>query len=79
MTETEETENEITLKNTWIEDDIDSIFKFPRSNTIIITFTQTITAKRCTEIGLLAFNLCQHRPNNCPYNTPKQGIRRTTT
>ena len=53
----EEIFNELSSQNQWIGDDLDSIFKFPNSNTIKITFTQTSQAKKCTEKGLLAFNL----------------------
>lgn len=54
---TDEIADEIMLKNNWITDDVDTVYKFPRSNTIKVTFTQTNTAKKCTEKGLLAFNL----------------------
>ena len=49
--------DELIKHNTWIGDDIDTIYKFPNSQTIKITFTQTATAKKCTEKGLLAFNI----------------------
>ncbi len=44
-------------KNTWIGDDLDSIFRFPDSNTIKLTFTKTQLAKKCTEVGLKAFGI----------------------
>lgn len=53
----EEIKEEILLENDWLGDDIESIYKFPRSNTIKLTFSQTSTAKKCTEKGLLAFHL----------------------
>ncbi len=49
--------DELTQNNAWIGDDTDSVFKFPNSNTLKVTFNQTATAKKCTENGLLAFNL----------------------
>ncbi len=49
--------DEIVQHNSWVEDNIDTIYKFPNSATIKVTFTQTSLAKRCTEKGLLAFNL----------------------
>lgn len=53
----EEIEDELLLKNDWLGDEIDAIYKFPRSNTIKITFNQTSTAKKCSEKGLLAIHL----------------------
>lgn len=47
---------ELINNNTWI-DDIEAIYKFPRSSTIKITFTHTAAAKTCTEKGFLAFNI----------------------
>ncbi len=48
---------EITKINSWIRDELESVFKFPKSNTIKLTFTQTQLAKKCTEVGLKAFNI----------------------
>ena len=46
--------NEIEDKNTWIDqNEITDIYKFPKSNTIKITFMQSNTAKQATEKGLL--------------------------
>ena len=45
--------NEIT--HGWRE--ILKISSFPNSNTIKITFSQSITAKKCTERGFLVFNM----------------------
>ncbi len=53
----DEIADELKLKNSWIGDAIDSVFKFPNSSTIKITFTQTNLAKKSIEKGLLAFNL----------------------
>ncbi len=38
--------NEFSDKNNWIGEDLDSIYKFPKSNTIKLTFTKTQTAKK---------------------------------
>ena len=48
---------ELQKQNSWIGDEIASIYKFPRSPTIKITFSQTILAQKCTERGLKAFNI----------------------
>ncbi len=49
---------EIIKENGWMGDEcMESVIKFPNSNTIKITFIQTTTAKKCTEHGILAFNL----------------------
>ncbi len=53
----EEIFNELISKNNWIGEEIDSIYKFPNSSTIKITFTQTTLARKCTEVGLSAFNI----------------------
>ncbi len=53
----DEIAEELKLKNLWIGDEIDSVFKFPNSSTIKIIFTQTNLAKKSIEKGLLAFNL----------------------
>ncbi len=52
-----EIKDELIQKNNWIQEDLDSIFKFPNSSTIKITFSQTALAKKCTEKGLRAFNI----------------------
>ena len=36
---------------------IDNVFKFPKNNIMKICFSQTSTAKKATDIGLLAFNM----------------------
>lgn len=53
----DEIKTELIKCNSWIGEDIDSVFKFPNSSTIKITFSQTILAEKCTEKGLLAFSL----------------------
>ncbi len=54
---TDEIIEELQSKNEWIGDEIDSIYKFPTSNTIKITFRSTQLAKKCTEQGLRAFGI----------------------
>ncbi len=45
-------------KNSWIgEEDLDSIYKFPNSNTTKLSFTKTQMAKKCTEVGLKGFGI----------------------
>ncbi len=49
---------ELLKHNTWIgNEDLCSVYKFPNSSTIKLTFTQTTLAKRCTERGLKAFGI----------------------
>ncbi len=48
---------EFSDKNNWIGGDLDSIYKFPKLNTIKLTFTKTQTAKKCTEIGIKGFGI----------------------
>ncbi len=55
--EEEEIKDELITKNNWLQDDLDSIFKFPNSSTLKVTFSQTILAKKCTGNGLKAFNI----------------------
>ena len=52
--EEEEIKDELIIKNTWIEE-ITHIFKFPKHNIVKICFSETATAKKATETGLLAF------------------------
>ena len=58
----DEIKEELIAQNHWL-DDIDSVYKFPKSNTIKITFTQTALARKSIESGLLAFSLsiAQHQ------------------
>ncbi len=48
---------ELQNHNSSIGEEIGSIFKFPKSPTIKITFSQTILAQKCTERGLKAFSI----------------------
>ncbi len=52
-----EIKDELSRSNSWIGEEVDNVFKFPNSPTIKITFTQSNFAKKCTEQGLLLFNL----------------------
>lgn len=47
----------LPLKNSWIQDELDSIYKFPISTTIKVTLSQASLAKKYTEKGLRAFNI----------------------
>ena len=53
----EEIIDELVAKNTWIGDNLDSVYKFPNSSTLKITFSLTALAKKCTEQGIRAFCL----------------------
>ncbi len=55
---TEAIREEILRQNYWIweENDIE-IYKFPRTSTIKITFTQTILAEKCLHTGVKAFSI----------------------
>lgn len=46
---------ELEKNNSWIGEDLETVYKFPNSSTIKITFTQTKFAKKCIETGLKAF------------------------
>ncbi len=48
--------SELITNNGWIDEEID-VIKFPNSNTLKITFNQTVQARKCREKCLLAFNL----------------------
>ena len=48
---------ELTEKNSWIGYELEIVYKFPNSNTIKLTFSQTQLAKKCTEAGLRAFGI----------------------
>ncbi len=58
---TEARREEILRHNYWIgeENDIE-IYKFPRTSTIKLTFTQTILAEKCLHTGVKAFGMSQH-------------------
>lgn len=49
---------ELIKENDWInKEEIENIYKFPKSPTIKITFTLTILTKKCTEKGFEAFKI----------------------
>lgn len=48
-------EQEITEKNRFTQGEINTLFKFPKSRTIKITFNKTQIAKKTTEVGLRLF------------------------
>ena len=48
---------EIIKNNLWIGDDLETVYKFPNSSTLKLTFTQTKHAKKCTEKGIKAFDI----------------------
>ncbi len=53
-----EIEEELLRENDWIQEgEIESVYKFPNSPTLKITFTMTILAKKSTEKGLKAFKI----------------------
>ena len=49
--------NELYAHNTWLDNNIDTVFKFPNSKTIKITFTQAIFAQKSIENGLKLFSV----------------------
>ncbi|MPC48298.1 hypothetical protein E2C01_042066 [Portunus trituberculatus] len=49
--------NELYAHNTWLDNNIDTIFKFPNSKTIKITFTQAIYAQKAIDHGLKLFSM----------------------
>ena len=50
-------EEELVSENNFLNDGIDNIFKIPKTRIIKITFNSSITAKKATEHGLLAFHM----------------------
>ena len=50
-------EAELIKENAWINDGIDSIFKFSKGNMMKITFNETSAARKATETGILAFSM----------------------
>lgn len=55
---TDEIKEELIRENNWIaEDDMEETFKFPKSNTIKITFQQTTTTEKTVNSGLLMFSM----------------------
>lgn len=49
--------NELYTHNSFLEGNIDNVFKFPNSKTIKITFSQAIYASKATEHGLKLFSM----------------------
>ncbi|MPC69443.1 hypothetical protein E2C01_063668 [Portunus trituberculatus] len=49
--------SELYSHNTFLENKIDSVFKFPNSKTIKITFTQAVYAQKSKEHGLKLFSM----------------------
>lgn len=45
---------ELKRQNSWMGEELEGVYKFPNSPIIKLTFTQTIFAKKYTEIGLKA-------------------------
>ncbi len=52
-----EIKEELLAQNRWTQDGIESVYKFPNSSTLKITFSQASLANKCTQTGLLAFNI----------------------
>ncbi|RUM28021.1 MAG: hypothetical protein DSY42_09145 [Aquifex sp.] len=48
---------ELQKQNPWIGEEIVDIYKFPKSPTLKITFSQTTLALKCTEKGIKAFSI----------------------
>ena len=59
---------EIYNNNTWTKNNIDSIFKFPNSRTIKITFRETSFAKKAQTDGLRLFHM------SIPFHNIKQEV-----
>lgn len=64
----DEIQTEIEDKNTWTTNQIDTIFKFPNSHTLKITFKQTAMAKKAQNDGIRAFQM------SIPHHKIKQEI-----
>ena len=62
----DEIKEEMENQNDWIDDGIDSLYKFPRNKMMKITFKHTATAKKATEQGILCFNM------SIPHHTIKK-------
>ncbi len=56
-----ESGEDLTDKNQWIGDELESVYKFQNTPTIRITFTHTTIAKICTEVGLKEFRMSIER------------------
>jgi len=65
---TEEIKDELLTSNPWITCSIENIYKFPRSPIMKVTFSQTSISSKCTESGILIFNL----------SIPKHDIKQET-
>ena len=48
---------ELVAKNLWIGEEIESVYKFPNTSTLKLTFSHTAVAKKCTGAGLKAFRI----------------------
>ena len=68
---------ELQTHNEWIQDGIDTVFKFPNSKTIKITFTQAIYASKAQEHGLklLQMKIPKHQINQEKYYNIKTCFR----
>lgn len=53
----EEIKEELAQNNSWIEDGIIEIYKFPKSNTLKITYDQQEKATKTTNYGLLMYHM----------------------
>lgn len=53
----EEIKEELAQNNSWIEDGITEIYKFPKSNTLKITYNQQEKASKSTNNGLLMYHM----------------------
>ena len=64
--EEDEIKEEIERRNGWAKEGVESVYKFPRSHTMKVTFHQTKTALKAAEAGLLMFSM------KIPHYTIKQ-------
>lgn len=64
----EDIQAEIEDKNSWATGQIETIFKFPNSHTLKITFKQTANAKKAQDDGIRAFQM------SVPHHKIKQEI-----
>lgn len=54
----DEIKKEMKNKNEWMQEGIDNLTKFNNKNIIKIQFSQASLAKKATEKGILAYNMC---------------------
>ncbi len=47
----------LTEKNQWIGEELESVNKFLNTPPLKIAFTQTLIAKKCTDVGLKTFKI----------------------